>query len=338
MLRFAVAAAAGVTALPAPTAAQEQNAYEVGVAARQAGDAAEAKRLLSTWLTAHPDDVDARLQLAYADLALGDLDAAQAGFEAVLQQAPGYRDATDGLAAVAERRNAASDATHGFVLVEGALSDLTGGARGWSEVAGEFEGPVSERTTLGGRLAYYRRFGLDDVEMTGRVAVHPSDTLWLRGSIGWTPNADYRPEVAIGGGLDVKLAPDSGTALTLDGAWQRFPLQTVVSINPGVVQYLGNGEAWITLRGIGTIANGGPLEVGALVRGDHVPADGWRVFGGVSNGPDTDLGVVTRVTGLFGGVEVPLGRKFGAVGSVAREWRKGGFDRTEFRLGLKAKF
>lgn len=58
----------------------------------------------------------------------------------------------------------------------------------------------------------------------------------------------------------------------------------------------------------------------------------------MSNGPDTDLGVVTRVTGLFGGVKVPLGREFGAVGSLAREWRNGGFDRTEFRLGLKARF
>jgi hypothetical protein len=48
--------------------------------------------------------------------------------------------------------------------------------------------------------------------------------------------------------------------------------------------------------------------------------------------------VVTRVTGLFGGVEAPLGNRFGVTGSLSREWRDGGFDRTEFRLSVKAHF
>lgn len=64
-------------------------------------------------------------------------------------------------------------------------------------------------------------------------------------------------------------------------------------------------------------------------------ADDYRVFAGVSDGPDTDLGVVTQVTSLFGGFEVPLGPQFGLTTSLAHEWRDVGFDRTELRLGLK---
>ncbi|MGN6500463.1 MAG: tetratricopeptide repeat protein, partial [Tsuneonella sp.] len=81
----------------APALAQQQNGYEAGVAARQAGHAAEAKTLLQAWLAAHPGDLDARLQLAYAELDLGHLDAAEAGFRAVLAGAPAYTDAQQGL-------------------------------------------------------------------------------------------------------------------------------------------------------------------------------------------------------------------------------------------------
>jgi YaiO family outer membrane protein len=322
----------------APPLAQQQNGYEAGVAARQAGHADEAKALLEAWLAAHPGDLDARLQLAYAELDLGNLDAAESGFRAVLAAAPSYADARQGLDLVVARRGEHSaPAAQGFVLLEGALSAV-GGARDWREGALEVQAPVSGAASLGARAAYYRRFGRDDVELVGRVGLHPSDDLWLRANIGGTPDADFRPHFEVGGGLDWRLSHGEATVLTLDGAYQRFPLQDVVTINPGVVQYFDQGNAWITLRGIGTVADGGSLQVGGLVRGDYVPADRWRLFAGASNGPDTDLGVVTRVTGLFGGVEAPLGRTLSLTGSIGQEWRKGGADRTEFRLGLKAGF
>lgn len=323
--------------LAAPVAAQEQNSYEAGVAARQSGQPAEARRLLQDWLAAHPDDADARVQLAYAEMALGDLDAAETGFAAVLRQAPEYADARDGLALVAARRSGEPAPARGLVLVEGAVSDLSGGARNWSEIAGEIQVPVGA-VTLGARAGWYRRFGLEDVEMAGRIGVHPTRNVWLRAHVGGTPKTDFRPELDVGGGVDVRLGDRSSTVLTFDGAWQRFPLQDVATISPGVIQYLADGKAWLTVRGIGVVADGGPLEVGGLVRADYQPNSGWRVFGGAANGPDTDLGVVTRVTSVFGGVEAPIGDRFGVVGSVSRDSRDGGFDRTEFRLGLKARF
>lgn len=333
MKLLAAALAAFMVALPVAAWAQEAgNGYEAGVAARQAGRPAEAKRLLEAWLAEHPEDVDARLQLAYAELALGNRAAARAGFEAVLRRAPDYADARAGLALVSARDAATAERQF---LLEGALSDLSGPAAGWSEIAGDLSVPVAENLTLGARAAHNRRFGLDDVELTGRIGWRASDAVWLRAQAGFTPEADFRPELAIGGGVDLRLTTGNATVLTFDGEYQRYPLQEVVSIHPGLVQYLADGRAWITLRGIGTIADGGALQAGALLRGDYAPADGWRLFAGAANGPDTDLGVVTRVTSLFGGVEAPLGDRFGIIGSVAQDWREAGADRTEFRLGLK---
>lgn len=320
-----------------PASAQEPSSYDAGVAARLAGHPDQARQILATWVARNPGDADARLQLAYAELALGNLDAAQAGFEEVLRIAPGYSDVHDGLAAVAGRRAASPRGRRASLVLEGALSDLSGGAPGWRELALDGEVAASALTSIGGRAAYYRRFGRDDAELVGRVGLHPSPDLWLRASVGGTPHADFRPSIQAGGGLDVRVARTNATVLTFDAAWQRYRAQGVVVLQPGVVQYVAGGEAWLTLRGIGAIVDGGSLQVGGLVRADYSPATDWRLFVGASNGPDTDLGVVTRVTGLFGGVEAPLGNRLGITTSIARETRKAGFSRTEFRLGLKAR-
>lgn len=333
---FAVAAVLAALAA-APLAAQEQNTYEAGVAARHAGQPLEARRLLRAWLAANPDDVDAKVQLAYAELALGNLAEAEAGFEAVLRAAPHYADASDGLVLVAARRDSNTPSGRGFLLVEGAISDLSAGTSDWSEIGGEIQIPAGS-VTLGARSGWYRRFGFEDVEITGRIGLRPSENVWLHFHAGGTPNANFRPEFDLGGGIDVRLGNRSSTVLTFDGAWQRFPGQDVVTIRPGLVRYVADGKAWLTLRGIGVIADSGPLELGALLRSDFQPNAGWRVFGGASIGPDTDLGVVTRVTSVFGGAEIPIGDRLGVVGSIGRDWRDGGFNRTEFRLGLKAKF
>jgi YaiO family outer membrane protein len=224
------------------------------------------------------------------------------------------------------------------LLIEGALSDLQGPASNWHEVALDFEVPAGTRVTVGGRAAYFRRFGRNDVELVARTGIHPSDDLWLRIFAGGTPKADFRPEIELGGGFDLRLSRGAATVLTFDAAYQRFPLQDVVMINPGAVQYLRGGDAWITLRGIASLVDGGPVEVGGLVRVDYVPKENWRLFGGVASGPDTDLGVVTRVTSAFGGLEVPVGHRFSLTGSLSREWRNSGPDRSEVRLGLKARF
>ncbi|MFN6934489.1 MAG: YaiO family outer membrane beta-barrel protein [Tsuneonella sp.] len=316
--------------------AQEPDPYEAGVAARLDGRPAEAKRLLEFWLSEHPEDVDAQLQLAYAELALGQLDAAEAGFEAVLLAAPDYADARSGLDRVRARRVQAGESGRVQIAIEGAFSDLSGSPNGWTEVAFDVEAPFAE-TTLGGRISHYRRFGLDDVEFTGRLGFHPSENLWLRLHLGTTPNADFRPEFEIGGGADLRLAGNPATVLTFDTAYQKFPLQDVFSINPGVVQYFEEGRTWLTLRGIGTVAGNTALQVGALVRFDHAPKDRWRLFAGAATGPDTDLGVITRVKALFGGIEAPLGTGISAGTSLSREWREVGGDRTELRVTVKAR-
>ncbi len=323
--------------LAAPLAAQEARSdYEAAVAARLADDSAEAVRLLDRWIAAHPQDSDALVQRGYAHLALGRTGAAERDFRAALSLAPDYADARAGLDQVAQRRAAPSGA---YVIAGGAWSDLEGGARDWGEASLAGEVPVSPTLSAGGRASWYRRFGFEDVELEGRIASHPSEDVWLRASVGGTPNADFRPELALGAGADVRIADGpQATVLSLDAAWQRFPLEEVVTVSPGVTQYFGGGRWWGTLRGIGIVPQQGDLEVGVLGRIDHAPDERRRYFLGAVNAPDTNLGVVSRVTSLFAGAELPLTGRISLLPSISHEWREGGPDRTELRLEVKAAF
>jgi YaiO family outer membrane protein len=292
--------------------------------------------LLDRWIAVHPQDSDALVQRGYVHLSAGDRQQAERDFRAALAIAPAYEDARAGLALIREREN---DVRRGFVIAGGSFSDLDGGASDWWEASLAAEAPVSSDVSLGGRATWYRRFGIEDIEIEGRIAAHPSDSLWLRASIGGTPSADFRPELALSTGADLRIADGpAATVLSLDTAWQRFPLQDVVNITPGITQYFGEGRWWATVRGIGIVPSGAGLEVGVLGRLDHAPDERRRFFAGAVNGPDTDLGIVTRVTSVFAGAELPLGERWTLLPSLAREWRDVGADRTEVRIELKAVF
>lgn len=310
--------------------------YDAAVTARRAGDLSGALALLDRWIAVNPQDSDALVQRGYVHLSAGDRQQAERDFRAALAIAPAYEDARAGLALIKEGGNAVPG---GFVIAGGSFSDLGKGVSDWWEASLAAEAPVSQEVSLGGRAAWYRRFGLEDVEIEGRIAAHPSDNLWLRASIGGTPSADFRPELALAAGADLRIADGpAATVLSLDTAWQRFPLQDVVSITPGITQYFGGGRWWATLRGIGIVPSGDDLEVGVLGRLDYAPDERRRFFVGAVNGPDTDLGIVTRVRSAFAGAELPLGERWAILPSLAREWRDVGADRTEVRIELKAAF
>lgn len=323
-----------VAMAPQAAAASEPNDYEAGVAARLDGRPADAQILLNRWLANHPDDADALLQLALTELALGRLDSAEKGFRAVLSAAPGYADAAAGLETVRARRQAAYRRQRPSLALEGAWSDLSRGQADWREVTLEIEVPVGA-ASAGGRISHLGRFGARDTELEAQTRFHPTSDTWFRVHAGVTPHADFRPAFSFGGGADFRLANAQSIVVTLDGAFQRFPAQDVLTMNPAITRYFDAGRIWVTLRGVATTADGGSLELGGLARIDHVPAERWRVFVGAADGPDTDLGMVARTSAVFAGVAAPIGPRMSITGSLSREWRGGLGDRTEFRLAIR---
>lgn len=319
-----------------PVAAQEASDYDRAVAARLADRPAEAVELLDRWLVLRPADSDAFVQRGYAYLALGENRRAERDFRAALALAPAYADAKAGLDLALARQSSSSSRSH--VRVAGAWSSLNTG-RDWGELSLDAQHEISEATTVGGQIQWYRRFGAQDVELSGRVSARIADNAWVRASLGGTPASHFRPEIAMAIGGDYRVIGGSeATVVTFDGSYQRFPSQNVVVLSPGVVRYFAGGNGWLTVRGIGAIVDGGSMKAGASSRVDFQPREAHRLFVGLAYGPDTDLAVVTRVTSIFAGGVFAVSKTLGIEPAVAHEWRDDGGQRTEIRVGVKAAF
>ena len=331
-----LAAVAVALLFPGSALAQEESAYQRGRDARLAGDPATAVELLDEYPKTHPGEPDALTQLGYAYLALGRLGEAEEQFNAVLRSAPNYTDAAEGLALIEQRRRN-GEARRGFVLLEGALSALDGDLQDWNEIGVVLGTPIASRDSLDLRGSWYERFGLRDVELAALYTHRAGEDTWLRVGASGTPSADFRPEVALTAGIDRRITRGpNATVVGVDAAWRRFPAQDVFNVSPAITRYFGNtGEVSVTARANALIAEGDAMRLGGSLRADYAPAQRTRAFLGVAAGPDTDLGVVTDTYSVFGGGEVPFGDRLSLTGSIAREWRDGPADRTEFRLGLK---
>lgn len=225
---------------------------------------------------------------------------------------------------------------HGWVLVEGAISDLTAGRDDWYELAVTGLIPVGARDTLVLSAAGHERFGLTDIEVGALYTVRAGEDMWLRAGASVTPSADFRPSVGVTAGLDWRVVPGrNATIVGFDAGWRDFPLQNVWNFSPSLTQYVAGGMASITARASGIIAHDEPLRVGGLIRGDIYPADGARAFLGAASGPDTDFGIVSERTSVFGGFELPVIGGLAITGSIANDWRNGSSDKTEGRIGVK---
>lgn len=106
-----------------PTLDQEpdfESLYRRAVAARLAGRPGDAVGLLERLARAEPENADIPVQLGFAQIALGDLDAAKAAFGRALSLAPAYADAHLGLAQIALWRGSLAEAaTEAQVVLAG---------------------------------------------------------------------------------------------------------------------------------------------------------------------------------------------------------------------------
>lgn len=315
-----------------PLQAQD-SLYDRAVAARLADQPDLAGEMLEEWLADHPGDADALLQYGYALLAQDRLDEAERAFRQVLAIAPQYADAHEGLAILAERRAAPYAERRGSLLLEGAVSDLEGDQGGWHELVINASLPVGDNSSLDVRGAWLDRFGAEDTEFAALLTHRTGVDVWLRFGASATPSADFRPEAGLTAGLDYRLG--SNTIASVDGSWQRFPLQDVWTLRPGIARYFGGGRYALTLQGNLVAVEGDRTLLGGSVRADYIPSDRTRLFLGIASGPETDLGQVRDATTLFGGGELPVSESISLLGSVAHDWRDLGADRTEGRVGVK---
>jgi len=364
-MRFLACALLSLTVASSLSAQTSISAYDQGVAARRAGDAARAVTLLEQAVREDPKSSDALVQLGYALLALGRLDDADRAFAEALRLAPAYDDAKVGHALIAERRGEferaralvatiAPDHEEGRALrqrlkgagavsrwtfdADASLTRVGAGQPDWHQLDLQLTRRMDDGSRLYGRIESARRFDLTDIygEMRGERPVGEGGSVYLLA--GGTPDAHFRPRWQIGGGGRLRLKGDRApTILTLDARHADYRSGATTILNPGIEQYFAGGRAWVTAQSINLLQDGN-FSSGWLARIDVLPTNDWRLFGGAANAPDAEQGIVTRTRSLFAGASVDLGKATGLRISVSRERPDLGGDRTGVSLGSTVRF
>jgi YaiO family outer membrane protein len=333
--------------------------YAQAQADRAAGRNAEAVDTLRRVLALRPGDVDARVALGFALLALDRLDEADAAFDQALAEAPAYADAEIGKARIAQRRGdraqarsrieralridpgradaqavlAALDAPRWRIDVDLSHSRLSGGVEDWSEQRIGAARQLGDAWTVAGAVERTRRFGDVDVYLEARIARRFAEGS-AYAAVGRAPDADYRPEAAVLAGGERTFG---AVGVTLDGSLARYRAGTVSSLQPGLLWRDPGGRLELAARWINVWDEADVRRQGYAVRGLLAFDDRTRFRLGYADAPETSEGVTVDVRGFSVGLERDLTDRLSARVNLIDEDR-GALDREEVSLGLGWRF
>ncbi len=347
---------------PAPIVQVDpESLYQSAVADRMAGRPEAAVIKLEQVLAARPEDVDARLNLGLALLALERLGPAEAAFQAVVERAPNYADAWTGLARVAQRRGDLAGA-RGFaeqarraapgsaevaalqaalspelawrVDLSAARSRLSGGLPDWTETRLSLSGRLREAWTGSLAVEATERFDDRDVYLEGRLdrSVGPGEVYV---AVGGAFDADYRPEAALLAGGRVRIM--AGLDATLDASLARYPTGTVTALHPGLAADLAESRLQLAARWINVRDENGEHRDGWAATARWQATDRFAMRLGYADAPESSDGATVEVAAWSVGADIGLTDRFVfRVGYLSED--RDAYDRDELSLGLGWRF
>lgn len=352
----------GVPLEPTPVVqTAPQDLYQAAVADRLAGRPEAAVPKLQQVLAQRPEDVDARLNLGLALLALNRLDEAEAAFREVTVRTPGYADAWLGLARVEQRRGNLAQARR---LADEALlrspgntevrdlqralapepawrmdagvsySTLSRDLPSWTEARMSASRRLDDRWTVGGGIEATRRFDNTDIYFEARMERRHAGG-FTYAVIGGAPDADYRPEVGAAVGGEWRLAPMlSGT---VDASAARYRSGVVTGVHPGAVLHLADDRLLLSARWINVWDERDEYRSGYSAAARWQATDRLALSLGHSDAPETSDGITVDVVSWSLGAEVALDdRLLLRIGGVTED--RNAYDRKEVSLGFGWRF
>ncbi|HEY8572280.1 YaiO family outer membrane beta-barrel protein [Phenylobacterium sp.] len=361
------ALAACLVLVPAAAHAQPaEDPFARGVELRHAGRPAEALPLLEAASKLHGNDADVWLNLGLAYSATGQFGPARRALEESLRLAPGYRDAEVALArlayfredfrgakrllgptlsrdpmdavakdlatqvAGAERAVAASWRLD-VALTQGFLSDGLPSSSGQAVIVGR---TFASGLNLVAGIDHQRQFGREDTYVEVRAAAR-----WGYLGLGGTPEADFRPEWAVLGGLagpSRPLDPDWTYQLGADAGWARYLVGDVRTLTPWLTVARDEGFD-LTARWINVLDERDEHRMGYGIAAAWRPMARLALFAGWSDAPEATDGITTDVRAVSLGAAVDIGESTTLRLSSVREDRTT-YQRNDLTLSLTRRF
>jgi YaiO family outer membrane protein len=154
-------------------------------------------------------------------------------------------------------------------------------------------------------------------------------------ALGGAPDADYRPEAALG--LGGQWTATDRLAVTLDAALSRYPTGTVTTVQPGLVARIVPDRLEASARWIVARDETGEQRDGYAVQARWQATDRLAARIGYADAPETSEGFTVDVSTLSAGLDIGLTDALALRIGGAREDR-GAYDRRELSLGLGVRF
>ena len=312
-----------------------------------AGQYPEARRELSVLMKEHPGNSDLHLTLGNLEFYQGNLDAAQAQYEIVLALTPDYADAQTGLENVESARK--SQKSSGNLLntsdqkrwrIDGGISvsDFDNETLPkWNDqfLRAEYS---PENLSYHAAIQRYDRFGLGDIELRAGVA----DAVrggWDWGlEVGGTPDANFRPDLSLGGRLGRSIELENGLVLypNINVRTDDYATDNIQTVQPDLTAYLSNGTI-LTGRLIATLQEAEKDQLGWLLEGRHPLTNRLQVRAGYARAPEAIDGLAITTKSLFGGLTYRLRDDLDLHLNLSRDNRENSFVRNSANVSFTYK-
>jgi YaiO family outer membrane protein len=339
---------------------------DAAVAARDAGHAQEAIKLLEALLQDRPNDPTILRLLGTSYAAAGRYDDAAIVLTHAQAAAPKDQDIALARARVAlwsKRSDEASSIVEQIAAVEpnnpeilelreairaaqtpkatfrltsgiGVSRVFVGGiTRTWKEAALSLDTRIGQQATMAVGIEHSDRFDATDtrlsVQVDRKLGSHVS--AFLGGNS--TPGADFRERWSLRGGGEAKLR--DVFALTFNARYAVYRAGGVTAAEPGVRFQSRHGRLAVSARLINLWDEQGKHRSGWSGRTDFVASDNLRLLAGAASYPDTEAGTTRQVDAFFVGAGVSLTRGLDLQISVDREKRADSYRRSGLTIGLR---
>jgi YaiO family outer membrane protein len=253
-----------------------------------------------------PQDNDIALARARILLWSGRPGEARIETQAVRARAPAYPELAEVETAIDSASAERAVRSGVAVSAEVARVDLAGGgSQGWETVSLSGFTALGDRETLTATVEHEARRSSDTRFSLSANHVAPSYELRLGAS--FTPDADFREGWGMQAGVDYRIHPN--ITLISDVRYADYPDLSVLSAVPGVRLQTADRAHALSLRLISIFRSDGDNRVGVSGRYDGELGNGYRAFAGAASYPDTEAGITRQLRSAFGGVALPVSDK-----------------------------
>ncbi|WP_374471839.1 YaiO family outer membrane beta-barrel protein [Phenylobacterium sp.] len=359
-----VLAAVLLAAAPLVAHAQPADDFARGRELRLAGRPAEAIPHLEAATRAAPADADAWLDLGLAYAGAQRYDDAERALAEARRLAPDYLDVQLAQARVAYWRGDVAEAERRVQPLLSAVEDnearalaaqlaearraeparwrldlslagseLTAGLADWRRGAVGVTRRLDESRSVGVYVEHARQFGFEDTYAEATIAGRRGYV-----SVGASPDADFRPEWQVRGGVFGTPRPIGAgwtAAVSVDASWAKYWSGEVRYVQPALT--LVRGQSWIYARWINSFDEREDYRSGYSVYGSLAAAPKVRLFAGWADAPESNQGVTLDVEAVSGGVSFDVNEGTTVRLDVVHEMRAA-YDRTELAVGVTRRF